>query len=225
MLSGLPSYVIITFLLAAVLTCQLFISAVKNKSIPGIILFIWLTITAILSYTGFYAVTSIPPRFLLAVVPPLVFILLFVFSKKGKAFSGTLNLRTLTLLHIVRIPVELVLYWLAIHKYVPGLMTFEGRNFDIISGITAPLMYFVCFAGEQVKNRALLLIWNFICLGLLLNIVVNAALSVPSPVQQFAFNQPNIAVLHFPFVWLPAFIVMIVLYSHLVAIQRLQKKK
>jgi hypothetical protein len=158
-------------------------------------------------------------------VPPLLFILLLIFSKKGKRFTETLNLRILTLLHIVRIPVELVLYWLAVNKYVPGLMTFEGRNFDIIAGITAPVMYFVCFAGEQVKNKTLLLAWNFICLGLLLNIVINAALSIPSPVQQFAFDQPNIAVLHFPFVWLPCFIVMIVLFSHLVAIQRLLKKK
>jgi hypothetical protein len=76
-----------------------------------------------------------------------------------------------------------------------------------------------------VKNKTLLLAWNFICLGLLLNIVINAALSIRSPVQQFAFDQPNIAVLHFPFVLLPSFIVMIVLFSHLVAIQRLLKKK
>jgi len=72
-----------------------------------------------------------------------------------------------------------------------------------------------------VKNRRLLLVWNFICLCLLLNIVINAILAAPFPFQQFAFDQPNIAVLYFPFTWLPFFIVMIVLYSHLAAIRQL----
>jgi hypothetical protein len=58
-------------------------------------------------------------------------------------------------------------------------------------------------------------IWNWICLALLLNIVVRAVLSAPSPIQQFAFDQPNIAILHFPFVFLPGFIVPAVLFCHL----------
>lgn len=103
-------------------------------------------------------------------------------------------------------------------------MTFEGRNFDIIAGITAPFMYFVCFNGAVVKNKGLLLAWNFICLALLINIVVNAVLAAPFSFQKFAFDQPNIAVLYFPFVWLPSFIVMLVLFSHLVVIRRLLKR-
>jgi len=35
------------------------------------------------------------------------------------------------------------------------------------------------------------MLWNFVCLGLLLNIVINALLSLPSAFQQFAFDQPN----------------------------------
>jgi len=113
------------------------------------------------------------------------------------------------------------LFLLSTHKLVPELMTFAGRNFDILSGITAPIMYFICFRNSQLKGRMLLLVWNFICLGLLLNIVINAILAAPFPFQQFAFDQPNIAVLYFPFTWLPFFIVMIVLYSHLAAIRQL----
>ena len=103
-------------------------------------------------------------------------------------------------------------------------MTFEGRNFDIVSGITAPIIFYFFFVKKSWRV-SLLLAWNFICLGLLLNIVVNAALSAPFAFQQFAFDQPNIAVLHFPFVWLPSFIVVIVLLSHLAAIRKLVKLK
>jgi hypothetical protein len=71
----------------------------------------------------------------------------------------------------------------------------------------------------------MILIWNFICLGLLANIVVNSLFSTPSPIQKFSFEQPNIAILYFPFSWLPTFIVPIVLFGHLISIRQLLKQK
>ncbi len=141
----------------------------------------------------------------------------------GKKFIDRLDLRFLTLLHSVRILVELVLFWLFVHGAVPELMTFEGRNFDIIAGITAPLIYVLAFKKHEI-NKKLLLVWNLISLLLLLNIEINAALSAPLPFQQFAFDQPNVAILYFPFVWLPSCIVPLVLLSHLAAIRQMIKK-
>jgi hypothetical protein len=120
----------------------------------------------------------------------------------------------------VRIPVELILYWLSLQKAVPALMTFEGRNFDILAGITAPAMALFFCSGSKTHNR-ILLAWNIVSLLLLLNIVGNALFSAPGPLQRFAFDQPNIAILYFPFNWLPVFIVPVVLFGHLVAIRQL----
>lgn len=225
MLTGIPGYVTIIFLLTVALTWIFLLSATKNKTTVAIITLAWLTLTGLLAWRGFYTDTSsMPPKLTFAVVPAVVFIIILLSTKKGWSFCNGLDLRMLTLLHVVRIPVELVLYWLAANKAVPELMTFEERNFDILSGISAPIVYFICFKGEAIKNKGLLLAWNFICLALLFNIVIHAILAAPFPFQQFAFEQPNIAVLYFPFAWLPAFIVMAVLFSHLVAIKRLLKK-
>ncbi len=230
MLTDLPIYIFIIFLLTVALTFFLFISAVKNKAITSIIMVLWLALTGVLAYKEVFQNTSAtPPRLMLVMVPAILLIILLLITKKGKAFIDNLDLKKLTLLHIIRIPVEIILYLLATHKLIPELMTFAGRNFDILSGITAPIIYFVCFSPDsyrdsQLRNRSLLLVWNFICLGLLLNIVINALLSAPFPFQQFAFEQPNIAVLYFPFTWLPCFIVIIVLLSHLAAIRQLLKK-
>jgi hypothetical protein len=57
----------------------------------------------------------------------------------------------------------------------------------------------------------------------LFNIVLTAILSAPLPIQQLAFEQPNIAVMYFPFVYLPGFIVPIVLFSHLVSLKKLMQ--
>jgi hypothetical protein len=130
------------------------------------------------------------------------------------------DIKTLTLLQIVRIPVELTLYWLFLYKTIPGIMTFEGRNFDILCGITAPLVYYFGYI-KTTLSKNVLIAWNVACLILLANIVVIALLSAPFPFQKFGFGQPAIALLYFPFVWLPCFIVPVALFSHLAALRQL----
>ena len=155
---------------------------------------------------------------------PLLLIAGLFVTRSGRQFTDSLNLRALTLLHIVRIPVELVLFRLYLHKAIPGLMTFEGMNPDILSGLSAMLLLYFGWAGNRPR-RGLLLAWNGICLLLLVNIVVLALLSAPFPFQRLAFEQPNVALLYFPFVWLPCCVVPLVLLSHLAAIRQLLMKR
>jgi hypothetical protein len=218
---ALPLYVSIVFILATIFTFWfLFEASGRSKTVLPICL-AWLVLQAVISLSGFYLLSdTMPPRFALMPGPPVVFILILFLSKRGRNFIDSLNQKILTYLHVVRIAVELVLFWLFLHKLVPQLMTLEGRNFDIIAGISAPIMAYYGYT-KMMLNRTILLLWNFICLGLLLNIVVNGILSAPTPFQKFAFDQPNVAVLQFPFVWLPAFIVPVVLLAHLAVIRRL----
>jgi hypothetical protein len=99
-------------------------------------------------------------------------------------------------------------------------MTFEGWNFDILSGLTAPLVAWLAFRDGRA-NETVLTVWNLLALALLANIVVIAILSLPSPIQRFGFDQPNVAVEYIPFIWLPTVIVPIVLFSHLAALWKL----
>jgi hypothetical protein len=229
MLANLPFYIPLLFIFTTLLTALFFITAVKENNsskvvlLVSIIICIWLAIHALLALKNFYIITdSIPPRFIFLVLPPLLLILILFITKRGKKFIDNLSLKILTQLHVVRIFVEIILLWLFLYKYIPQLMTFEGRNLDILSGLSAPLVAYFGFTKKSVGKK-FMLIWNVMCLVLLLNIVVNAVLSAPFPFQQFAFDQPNIAVLYFPFVWLPCFIVPVVLFSHLVLIRRLSR--
>ena len=222
MLNSLPFFVTIIFIATVLLTFFLFSKATDNNKTVAITSAGWLLLNAALALGGYYKNTSTtPPHFFLAIMPPLVVMVLVFTTRKGKQLVSDTDIRMLTLLSVVRIPVEIVLYWLFLNKAVPELMTFAGRNFDIISGLTSPVVYFLCFKGKVVRNKKILLVWNFISLLLLLNIVINAVFSAPFSFQQFAFDQPNIAVLYFPFVWLPCYIVMVVLFSHLVSIKKL----
>lgn len=220
----LPFYISITFILITLVTLTFLYFATNKSKTVLIICLAWLILQAILGNNEFYLVTdTIPPRFLVLLLPPFLTIILLFSLKKGKLFLDKLNTPILTLLHVVRIPVEFVLFWLFIHKMVPELMTFEGRNFDIISGISAPFIFYFGYYRKRL-NPKIIFVWNFLCIGLLLNIVIHAILSAPFPFQQLAFDQPNIAVLYFPFNWLPAFVVPVVLFSHLVCIRQIMKK-
>lgn len=221
----IPNYLNIFFGLTTLFTIGIFYWAANQSKFTLIILLSWMILQFIIGTTGFYTITEgIPPRFLLLVLPPFIFIGVLFSTTNGRLFIDGLNLRILTMLHIVRIPVEPVLYGLYVYKAVPELMTFEGRNYDIVSGLTVPIIYYLGFVKKQFNTR-LLLIWNFICLGLLFNIVVHAVLSAPFPFQQLAFDQPNIAVLHAPFNGLPSCVVPLVLLSHLAAIRQLLRSK
>jgi hypothetical protein len=99
-------------------------------------------------------------------------------------------------------------------------MTFEGRNFDILSGLSAPIIYFFAFRNGQV-NRNLLIVWNIGALCLLTNIVTIAVLAFPSRFQMIGFDHPNIGVTYFPFVWLPSVVVPIVFFCHVASLYKL----
>ena len=216
----LPFYISIVFGFTTLLTVLLFYVASNKSGTVMAVCAIWLALQVVISRSFFYTDTqSMPPRFIFLVGPPLLMILFLFITSKGQQFLDRFNPEVLNLLHIVRIPVELVLYWLCLEKMVPQLMTFEGQNFDILSGISAPIIYYLAYIKKSIgKNE--LLIWNIVCLLLLLNIVFTAVFSAPFPFQKFAFDQPNIAVLYFPYVWLPCTIVPLVLLSHLISIRR-----
>ncbi|MES2779286.1 MAG: hypothetical protein V4651_05245 [Bacteroidota bacterium] len=219
----LPIYLSVAFVCITLFTLYLLYKASSSKTLL-LVCFSWLLIQSAISLTSFYTnYLTLPPRlFVFLILPVLIAFVILFNTNKGKQWIDTLDIKWLTYLHIVRVPVELILFGLYAYAMIPELMTFEGRNFDILSGITAPIIGYLGYSKNLLQKKVLL-IWNFICLALLINIVANALLAAPFPFQQFAFDQPNIAIFYFPFTLLPGFVVPAVLFSHLVSIRRLLK--
>jgi hypothetical protein len=221
-MNHLPFYIPVVFTAAVIFGLYILYKATRSYSVI-LIAIGWLLLQAIVALTGFYTDTSaLPPRMILLVMPPMILIVVLFVTKKGRSFIQSIKLEWLVLASIIRLPVEFVLLWLAIQGVVPYLMTFEGSNFDIISGITAPLVWYFMFYKKHF-NRSIFIAWNLLCIGLLLNVVIRALLSVPTPFQKFAFSQPNIGILYYPYVWLPGFLVPLVLFAGLVGIWKANK--
>ena len=193
----------------------------KNRSVLIITLALG-SIQALLSHNGFFLINNtFPPRLFLIIAPSILLIIYSFTSIKGKAFINSFDLEKYTYLNTIRIFVEVGLFLLFIHKLVPESMTFEGRNFDFISGITAPFIAYFAFT-KKILDKSIVVAWNVICLVLVLQVVVTGILSAPSAIQILSFDQPNVAVLLFPFIWLPGIIVPIVIFGHLVSIYKLK---
>lgn len=214
MIDQLPQPISIFFIITTLVCLALFhYSNLKNSKLT-IIIIGYATVQSTLAYFGFYQnINAIPPRVVFIMLPFFTFLYLGLRGDILKNILAQKSLAKSTLVHTVRIPVEIVLYLLYTYQMVPKLMTFEGRNFDILIGLLAPITAFL-FHKQKINHQHLLL-FNFIGLGFVLFILINGVLSAQSPLQQFAFQQPNKAILYFPFILLPSIIVPIVIYTHL----------
>jgi len=220
---SLPISIGATFVLTTMLSVGVFyIAGHRSKWTLGLIA-AWLALQAGVALSGFYTKTDVmPPRCALSFWPPIILIGRLCCSKHGRRYLDQFNPGILTLLHSVRMLTALVFYCLFLNGAVPHLLTIGGRNPDALAGLTAPLIYHFGYV-KKILSRRIIRVWNVIGVGLLLNLVVNAILSGPFPFQQFAFDQPDIAFLFFPYIWMPSCVVPLLLLSHIAALWQLRQ--
>jgi hypothetical protein len=192
----------------------------------AIALLAWTCLLSGLSISGFISnFNTIPPRFVIIVFIPLATLVwALLVSRTTRQILNYVPPQVILYLQVFRVAVEILLWLLFIQNLLPIQMTFEGRNFDIIAGITGPI---VAYFG-MVKNKwpkAILIGWNFISLGLLINIVTIAILSLPTPFRYFMNEPPNVIVADFPFVWLPGLLVPMAYGLHFLSIRQLVNQK
>ncbi|MEP5611976.1 MAG: hypothetical protein ABJP45_06985 [Cyclobacteriaceae bacterium] len=229
-MENIPTYISGTFLaiVAAAVGFMFyavnFVASGKRNFTPTVILILfcgWIFLVSILTFNGFFEDFSTPPRLMLFVGVTIITIILLFTIRKSRAFLNKIPITTLTYIHIIRVPVEMVLLWLGISGGLGMELTFEGSNFDILAGITAPFVGVFMIDGRN-KNRMGAIVWNFAALALLANIVVRAISYTPYFYEQSLGGEPaNIAMFYFPFILLPTLVVPIVLFSHLVSLNQL----
>lgn len=230
----LPTFIPIIFICITVATL-LFIIAAVDKATPrktrftttivGTFIIAWLFLSALGAFYGFFEdFEAKPPRLLiLFAVNTIVLILLFSL-KRSRTLIKKLPITILTFIHIIRIPVEMVLWWLANEGMLDHKLTFEGSNFDILVGITAPFAA-IFMLGLKSKSHFAAIVWNILGIIMLANIVIMAVRASPYFYDPALFRKPNIAVFYFPFIWLPSFVVPAVLFSHITSLYQLFTKE
>lgn len=197
----------------------------KLLSYVGLGFFFWLTFLGLMSFADFfYDTVHLPSRIIWAVLPPVTLTIFLLFSKNFSEILKEIPTSWMIYIQGFRIPMELMLWLGYLGGFVPFQMTFEGFNFDILVGITALLAGFTFFhRGRYLRSEAI--IWNISGLTLLFNLLLIAILSAPSPFRVFMNEPANIFVAHFPFIWIPGFILPFALAMHLFSLKQLFLKR
>ena len=186
---------------------------------------VWTAVLLVLSYTGFFGnFEKFPPRPALALLIPLPIMLIVAFSRKGTQLLQSVPPQWMVWMQSFRIAVELLLLLAFLKNRLPVQMTFEGMNFDILSGLFAlPVGYFL--AKRKSYATRLAVVYNVAGFLLLLNILVIAVLSMPTPFRYFMNEPSNTLVAEFPFILLPGILVPIAYTMHIFSLRQLLSRK
>jgi hypothetical protein len=181
----------------------------------------WAALLTVLSYKGFFAdFSKLPPRPVLALLIPLPFVLIFVFSKTGAKILELIPAQWLVLMQSFRIFVEVLIWFAFLANKLPVQMSFEGKNFDVLTGILAlPIGYLLI--RKAAYSPKLIIVFNVVGLLLLLNILIIAVLSMPTSFHYFT-NEPSATLIaQFPFILLPGVLVPIAYSFHIFSLRQL----
>jgi hypothetical protein len=189
---------------------------VRDRRVIGAIT-VWLAITGIAALAGILKIGSGPPRVVVCAFLAIITGVVASRTRAGRTIIERISPAALIALQTFRLFVELVLWRLAVAGELPVRMTFEGRNVDILVGITAIPVAFLAYGGGR-RWPTLAFAWHALSLVALVNIVAIAILSAPGPLQVFTDQTPNTIIGTFPFVWLPAFLVPVAFVSHVVGL-------
>jgi hypothetical protein len=178
---------------------------------------VWLAVTGLLASRGALRFAA-PPTMI--VVFPIVIIsaIVFAFSSVGRRLALSLPLVALVGFQSFRIGVELLMHRAYVEGLMPVQMSYAGRNFDIVTGITAAGLAIWFAMGH--RSSGLLLAWNTLGAALLTNVLVIALLSAPTPLRVFTNEPSNVWVTRAPWVWLPTVFVWAAICGHALVYRR-----
>ena len=180
---------------------------------------LWVGAVSAASYAGALLPRGgLPLPFVLVMLGVLIAGIVLARSSIGACFARGLPLAYLVGFQAFRLPLELAMHRAYTEGVMPVQMSYSGRNFDIVTGITA-LVVAAALAMSRLP-RWVVYAWNWLGLVLLANIVTVAILSTPV----FAYFGPdrlNLFVMYMPYTLLPAVMVVAAWAGHLIVFRAL----
>ena len=223
------AFVALTLILAALFVVAVYTSSVRTgldrrtafrrTAIAGCLTSIWIAVTGFAAARGVLHFGDRPTMLPVFVITFALAIGLAL-SPVGKRIAIGLPLAVLVGYQSFRVFVELLLHRAYREGLMPVQMSYSGRNFDIVSGITA-LLLGVWLVMRPTSSRVLVFAWNTLGLALLINIIGVALLSAPTPLRVFMNEPANVWITHVPWVWLPTVMVLAALCGHVLVYRRL----
>ena len=179
---------------------------------------VWLALTAAIAQSGVLEKQTVPPRVVLLIFSCIVVAAVAALSPLGTRLVRSIPIAALIGFQAFRLPLEIVLHQWWKEGVLPIQMTFEGRNFDIASGILALIIGL--WGARRPLPRAAIVFFNLSGVALLITVGVIAMLSTPIPIRRFMNDPPVLLAFHAPYVWIVPFCVGGALFGHVLVFRR-----
>ena len=161
---------------------------------------------------------AMPPPFMILFVGIVALSAAIALTPYGWRLVVGLPLWVLVVVQCFRLPLELAMHEMYKRGVMPVQMSYDGLNYDILTGATALIVGALVRVGWG--GRVLVTLWNIAGLALLVNVVTVALLSTPR-FAYFGRDHLNEWVADPPYVWLPAVMVLAALAGHLLIFRSL----
>ncbi len=198
-------------------------NASRNKTLYLLLAFLaWFIYLHFVSQNYFLYNFSFPPRFpLLVFIPTLLCIIFVPYINRNSPLVKALPKSWPVYYQTFRIFVEITIYYTFIAGIIPIQTTFEGYNYDILIGLTAPIIGYLAFQKKWLSEHALL-IWNIVGILVLASVIVIAMTSFFAP-QLWGSETPLIAkeFTILPYLLLASFLAPSALFMHSLSIVQL----
>lgn len=179
----------------------------------------WLLVSGFLAHNGFLSARDArPPRLVLIPLTGLAAVVLLHRSALLERLLQVVPRHWPVAFQSFRIGVELAFWGLFAAGGAPVQVTFEGRNFDVLAGLTAPLVA-LAMRRWNLAPRAVLA-WNVLGLAVLSNTIVTTLTSAPGPLHLDWPGMPFTAFAAWPFVWIPGFLAPLAIFLHFFSIRQ-----
>lgn len=197
----------------------LFMKADHSKKLIlhySLLVVFWISYVVLLSASGILANFKLPPRLpLLIVIPMLVFM---IFVTRTSAFKSILTKSTnqqLIGIQSFRILVELLIYGAFLNNIFPRRATFEGLNYDILVGVSAPAIAYL--SRKKIIGRKGILAWNITGLAIL-------SVTVYSFISSYYFmgysNTNSLQFINPPYLFLASVLLPFALFYHILSMRK-----
>ena len=189
----------------------------RVRSTALIALALWMLYAGALGYSGILANPARrPPGIAFLLAPFVLWLMALTRLGVGRVIGESVPLQVLVGMQGFRFVVELYLDQLWSAGMLPRMMTFHGTNFDIVVGVSAPILALLIV--RQKVSRKAVRAWNFVGLLVLANVVARGILTAPGPLQFLHADFPNRAIGTFPFTYIAGLMVPLAATLHVASI-------
>lgn len=223
---GLSIFVIIVILSGyykTILSLGLDIKERRKKILTFILPFlIWYIYLFLIERSGILLSMEMPPKFPLLIFSPFViFLIIFYFRNRKNKSVQAIPIKWPIYFQSFRVFVELLILYTFFSGIIPKSASFEGYNYDILMGLTAPIVALLVYRTNNLKKRVAYF-WNMVGIIMILwvGFIIASSLYFPT-IWGGAESLVSDDFLKFPYLLLPAFLAPMGIFMHVIALIQL----